>query len=186
MSHFLACLIEQREYRDLQHAKAMTLGFEVAEGDRTAYFEPGETVQFELTATKSGYYYCYYQQSDGSIIRLAPSIYSPNHFISRNTSHTVPGGRLWKVKANRSNSVGEIMCVLSGYNQSEQLAISANGKIETLPLATLCQVYCLHQAYAATALECESAVIRIGAPSESPVAEVAAETTHAGRNRCSC
>lgn len=186
MSHFLACLIERKDAPESTGVKAMSFGFATSDGIKTAYFKPGETVQFALTASADGFYYCYYQQSDGSIIRLAPSVYSPNHFISRNTTHTVPGGQLMRVRANRSNSVGELMCVLSEHSQSEQLVVSGKGKIEIVPLATLCQVYCFHQTFSASAIQCESAEVRIGLPSVNPESNVVDKTASTRQNRCSC
>jgi len=121
MSGFLACPIERSEARAQLNSRTMTFAFKASDGAGAAYFYPGETIKLGLTASADGYYYCYYQQSDGIIIRLAPSVYTPDNFISRNTTHALPGGYQLKIKANRPNSIGKLMCVLSESDQTPQL-----------------------------------------------------------------
>lgn len=109
--------------------ESLRISFSTDRGTQPVY-KIGETLQAQLTPTKSAISYCYYEDSANNVVRIFPNKFTPNTIIPANQKHPIaqygfkikfdrPGNE--RVACIASDKIMKVPDSLSGYQDFQKI-----------------------------------------------------------------
>lgn len=120
-------------------------------GSDPIVFKSGESIEFSVTASVDSHLYCYYQQSDGKVMKIFPNRFSQTNTISANRTIYFPDDNRYQIRADKRGSTEKIMCMVSYENIEEKLPFTlAEKDFQPLPVKSIENVYAFYKSIGGT------------------------------------
>lgn len=143
-------------------APELGLSLKTGRGIDPAVYRSGEEVNITLSSTIDANVYCYYQQGDGTVIKLFPNRFRPNSRITQGETLELPGKDDFKIVADARGTVETLMCMASYNDIDSSLPFELSQRdLQPLPVADLEQVYGYYKSVADTLPLRESINIKV-------------------------
>lgn len=112
---------------------SLNVSLSTARGEQPLY-SVGDTMSLILQVSEDAFAYCYYQDSDNTVVRLFPNRYQPNALLSANSPTSIPGVKAqFEIVMEQPGAEEEILCMAS----RQELGIRLPTALKTHDLAPL-------------------------------------------------
>ncbi len=147
---------------DLPNAPELALTLRTDRGVDPVVYRSGEEVQVSLSASIDANVYCFYQQGDGTVIKLFPNRFRPSSRVAKDDVLELPGDDNFKIVADARGSVETLMCMASYSDIDQSLPFELSTRdLQALPVADLDQVFGYYKSVAETTPLRESINIKV-------------------------
>lgn len=109
-------------------------------------YHAGETMQFSLISAKSVDVACFYQPTDGSIVKIFPNRFNPLSRLRAGEKYTFPNPLFFTMQAGESGSRETLICLATPESIDDQLPWAENDLVP-LPITQLEQVIAQYQKF---------------------------------------
>ena len=130
----------------------LTLAVSTDRGVDTVVYRTGEPVNLSVVTSIDAHVFCYYQQSDGQIMKLYPNRFQPSSETVARKTLRIPGDAPYQIIPERLGStLSSVMCMAAYEDIDKKLPFQLSEKhFQALPVESLEEIHGYYQAVADT------------------------------------
>lgn len=136
---------------DSPQADELELAMRTGRGVDPAVYRSGEEITVSLSTSADAHVYCYYQQGNGTVMKVFPNRFRPESRVRKGEVLLLPGEDGFKIIADARGTRENLMCMASYVDIDKDLPFELSTRdLQPLPVADLEQVYGYYKSVADT------------------------------------